>query len=128
HVLFTHRYPDLNRIQFNTRSGILGVRRNGEMLSMDFPSLSPAPVVVPGVKAALGAEPRETLMSNSLLAVFDTEDDIRAIRPDFDRVIELGAWMVIATAPGAAGTDVDYVFRVFAPGAGIPEDPATGSA
>jgi predicted PhzF superfamily epimerase YddE/YHI9 len=33
--------------------------------------------------------------------------------------------MVIVTAQGK---DVDYVFRVFAPGAGIPEDPATGSA
>jgi predicted PhzF superfamily epimerase YddE/YHI9 len=128
HVLFNHRFPDANQIQFDTRSGILGVRRSGEWLSLDFPSLPPAAAVVPGVKAALGVEPRETLMSNSLLAVFDTEDDIRAIRPDFDRVKALGAWMVIVTAPSTAGTDTDYVFRVFAPGAGIPEDPATGSA
>jgi len=125
HVLFNHRYQSLNQIEFRTRSGILGVRRDGDMISLDFPSLASETVTVTGVDAALGLQPRETRKSNSLLAVFDTENEIRAIRPDFDRITALGAWMVIATAPGK---DVDYVFRVFAPGAGIPEDPATGSA
>lgn len=125
HVLFNHRYRNINQLQFRTRSGILGVKRNGEMFSLDFPSLAVAAAVVSGAKEALGMQPRETLMSNSLLAVFETEDELRAIRPDYDRVAALGAWMVIVTAPGQ---DVDYVFRVFAPGAGIPEDPATGSA
>jgi predicted PhzF superfamily epimerase YddE/YHI9 len=101
------------------------VQRNGELLSLDFPSLTVAPAVVPGVVAALGAQPRETLRSNSLLAVFESEDEVRAIRPNLERVAALGDWMVIVTAQGK---DVDYVFRVFAPGAGIPEDPATGSA
>ena len=125
HVLFTHRYPTLHQIQFRTRSGILGVERNGELLSLDFPALTIVPSAVDGVSAALGAQPRETMRSNSLLAVFESEDEVRAIRPDFERVAALGAWMVIVTAQGK---DVDYVFRVFAPGAGIPEDPATGSA
>ena len=125
HVLFNHRYPSLNQLQFRTRSGVLGVQRNGEMLSLDFPSLTVVPSAVPGVAEALGMHPRETMQSNSLLAVFDSEDEVRRIRPDFERIAALGAWMVIATAQG---TNVDYVFRVFAPGAGIPEDPATGSA
>jgi len=125
YVVFTHRYPSLNQIQFRTRSGILGVQRNGEQLSLDFPALTVGPSAVDGVSVALGAQPRETMQSNSLLAVFESEDEVRAIRPDFERVAALGAWMVIATAEGK---DADYVFRVFAPGAGIPEDPATGSA
>ena len=125
HVLLRHRYPYLDQIQFQTRSGILGVQRRGELLSLDFPSLTVIDCVVPGISAALGSQPRETLQSNSLLAVFDGEDEVRGLRPDFERIGKLGAWMVIATAPGK---DVDYVFRVFAPGAGIPEDPATGSA
>jgi predicted PhzF superfamily epimerase YddE/YHI9 len=124
-VLFSYRYPFLNQVQFRTRSGILGVKRNGELLSLDFPCLTVSPEAVPGLAAALGAQPRETLRSNSVLAVFESEDEVRAIRPDFERVAALGAWMVIVTAPGKT---VDYVFRVFAPGAGIPEDPATGSA
>jgi len=125
HVLFRHRYPSLNQIQFRTRSGVLGVERNGELLSLDFPSLTVVPSAVPEVASALGAQPRETMRSNSLLAVFESEDEVRAIRPDFERVAALGALMLIVTAQGK---DVDYVFRVFAPGAGIPEDPATGSA
>jgi PhzF family phenazine biosynthesis protein len=125
HVLFSHRYPSLNEIQFRTRSGVLGVQRNGEVLSLDFPTLTVVPSAVPDLAAALGAQPRVTMQSNSLLAVFDSEDEVRSIRPDFERVAALGAWMLIVTAQGK---DVDYVFRVFAPGAGIPEDPATGSA
>jgi PhzF family phenazine biosynthesis protein len=125
HVLFRHRYPSVNEVQFRTRSGILGVQRNGELLSLDFPSLTVGPASVPDLAAALGAQPRETLRSNSLVAVFESEDEVRAIRPDFARIAGLGAWMLIVTAQGS---DVDYVFRVFAPGAGIPEDPATGSA
>jgi len=125
YVLFRHRYPSLNQVQFRTRSGILGVQRHGELLSLDFPCLTVSPEAVPWLAAALGAQPRETLRSNSVLAVFESEDEVRAIRPDFERVAALGAWMVIVTAPGK---EVDYVFRVFAPGAGIPEDPATGSA
>jgi predicted PhzF superfamily epimerase YddE/YHI9 len=125
YVLFNHLYPSLNEIRFSTRSGILGVQRFGEMLSLDFPSLVVSPAAISGVEAALGAHPRETMLSNSLLAVFGSEDEIRAIRPDYEAIAALGAWMVIVTAEGK---DVDYVFRVFAPGAGIPEDPATGSA
>src|SRR5215468_4015785 len=64
HVLFRHRYPSLNQIHFRTRSGILGVHRTGELLSLDFPSLAVVPCVVSGMAEALGSEPRETLQSN----------------------------------------------------------------
>src|SRR4051812_43250815 len=67
HVLFRHRYPSVNEVQFRTRSGILGVERNGDLLSLDFPSLTVAPASAPSLAAALGAQPRETLRSNSLL-------------------------------------------------------------
>lgn len=128
HVLLTHRYPSRDRLQFRTRSGILGVERQGDQLCLDFPSqsLKPADVsVLPSLSAALGATPSEILMSKSLLAVFDTEADIRALQPDMARIAALGVLIVIVTAKG---NDTDFVFRVFAPEAGIPEDPATGSA
>jgi PhzF family phenazine biosynthesis protein len=38
HVLFQHTFPSANRLTFATRSGQLVVAREGEMLSMDFPS------------------------------------------------------------------------------------------
>jgi predicted PhzF superfamily epimerase YddE/YHI9 len=99
------------------------------LLCLDFPSQPARTVASPGLAAALGAEPRETLQANYLLAVFDNQTDIHSMHPDFERVSALGAFAVIVTAPGTTGAGgVDYVFRVFAPGAGIPEDPATGSA
>jgi len=129
HVLFTHCYPSLDRVEFSTRSGILGVDRAGKILSLDFPTFPPKPAAARGLAAALGAKPRETLLAKYLLAVFDSEAKIRSMRPDLERIRELGAFAVIVTAPGnGGGRGVDYVFRVFAPGAGIPEDPATGSA
>jgi len=125
YVLFKYRYPSLAQVQFQTRSGILGVRRDGPLFVLDFPSLPPVPEVVPATATALGISPRETLRSNALVAVFDTEDEILGIRPDFELVKTLGSHMTTVTAPGKAS---DYVFRVFGPAAGIPEDPATGSA
>jgi predicted PhzF superfamily epimerase YddE/YHI9 len=78
-----------------------------------------------GLASALGARPREAYLARDILAVFDTEAAIQALRPDFGLVAALDAFAVIASAPG--GT-VDFVSRFFAPRAGIPEDPVTGSA
>ncbi len=60
-----------------------------------------------------------------MLARYDTEAQVRALRPDFASLGALGDVLTIATAPG---TETDVVSRVFAPGAGIDEDPVTGSA
>ncbi len=82
-----------------------------------------------GVAEALGAAPAEihgTGALNDLLAVFEDEADVRALRPDFAAVARLdGFRAVIATAPGA---EFDYVSRFFAPRVGIDEDPVTGGA
>lgn len=53
-----------------------------------------------------------------------TEADVLAFRPDLPRIAELGSFGLCITARGAAS---DFVSRYFAPGAGIPEDPVTGS-
>jgi len=55
----------------------------------------------------------------------NSEDEIKQLRPDFDRITALDAFAVIATA---RGDHVDFVSRFFAPAAGVPEDPVTGSA
>jgi len=58
------------------------------------------------------------------MALFDSEDEVRALQPDFRALAELGR-MIIATAPGR---QADFVSRFFAPGLGIDEDPVTGSS
>ena len=59
------------------------------------------------------------------LALYDSEDEVRALRPDMGGITATGVHGVIVTAKGK---DCDFVSRFFAPGAGVPEDPVTGSA
>lgn len=126
HVAFERFAPGEQAITFASRSGPLTVSREGERLSLDFPS-RPARRCDPpaGVAEALGATPAETWLSGDLLAVFADEAQVRALTPRMDRLRELPVRGVIATAPGR---DVDFVSRFFAPAVGVDEDPVTGSS
>jgi predicted PhzF superfamily epimerase YddE/YHI9 len=57
--------------------------------------------------------------------VYDREDQIRRLAPDLGKVAHLDFVGVIVTAPGK---NSDFASWFFAPRAGIPEDPVTGSA
>ncbi len=126
HVLFRHSIPSAKSVTFSTRSGNLIVTRDGELLSMDFPSRPGKPMqVTDALISALGVRPREAHLARDLLAVFATESEVRTFQPDFQHIASLDAFAVIISAPGDVA---DYVCRFFAPRQGIPEDPATGSA
>jgi PhzF family phenazine biosynthesis protein len=113
-------------VRFHSRSGPLQVSRDGELLSLDFPARPAEPRADLGdVAGALGAPPQEVLAAASALAVFAGEAEVRGLAPDMGRLMTLECDGVIATAPGE---DCDFVSRYFAPRAGIPEDPVTGSA
>jgi predicted PhzF superfamily epimerase YddE/YHI9 len=128
HVLFAHHFPARREVTFHTRSGDLGVERDGRLLFMDFPSRPARPIdCTASLAAAIGAHPREALLARDLLAVFDSADDVREFQPDFSRIAALDAFALIVTAPGDGG-GVDFVSRFFAPRAGVFEDPVTGSA
>lgn len=116
------------QVHFHTlKSGMLTVARRDEWLEMDFPASPADAAPVDGIAEALDAAPAQTLLlpGRTCLAVFDTEEQVRALRPDMDKVATLEPGMVIATAPGRVA---DFASRCFAPRAGIPEDPVTGSA
>jgi PhzF family phenazine biosynthesis protein len=126
HVIFEHLARELQSVTFGSKSGPLRVDRQAELLVLDFPALVPMPrAPMPELAAALGAAPVETLEAKSLLAVFASERDVRALKPDFEAIRRLDTFGVIVTAPGER---VDLVSRFFAPRVGVPEDPATGSA
>lgn len=126
HVLFAYQYPSLRSVSFSTRSGVLAVTRDGDLLSLDFPSRPGGSIPVSdALVSALGARPREAYLARDILAVFDTEAEILALRPNFNLIAALDAFAVIVTAPGS---EVDFVSRFFAPRAGVSEDPVTGSA
>ena len=126
-VIFSFIDNSLPSVDFQTKSGLLSVTQSGELLSMDFPARKPEPTEQsPIISQALGAEPLDVLKSRDLLVVFKDESTVRGMNPDFDKLKEIrDAFAVLVTARGERS---DFVSRFFAPNAGIPEDPVTGSA
>lgn len=126
HVLFRHLGQRAEDLHFETRSGRLTVSREGEVLTLDFPTRSGAACEAPpDLVHGLGAAPIFTAKARDFLAVFDSEEVIRGLKPDMAALMRLDCLGVIATAPGK---DCDFVSRFFAPRAGVPEDPVCGSA
>jgi PhzF family phenazine biosynthesis protein len=119
--------PGGTRMRFTTLSGVLEVARDGDVFTLDFPARPPKPCdPLPGLAEALGADPRETYASaRPIMGVFERESDIRGLAPDMAALARLEAKSVLVTAPGDG---CDFVSRYFAPWAGVPEDPVTGSA
>ncbi len=125
-VVFQYLDKSLESVEFSTKSGILKVEKDGDYLCLDFPSRPPSECEAPGeLLDALKIRPVKTLAARDYLIVYDSEDDILALEPDMGLLTRLDRLGVIVTAPGKS---VDFVSRFFAPNAGIPEDPVTGSA
>jgi PhzF family phenazine biosynthesis protein len=127
HVLFRELGAKESPFSFQTRSGTLWVAARGALFELDFPSRPAAPAAAPAaLLAGLGAQPREVLRSERMwLCVFETEEEVVALAPDFAALGSIAPGRFIPTAPGR---DCDFVSRFFAPDAGISEDPVTGSA
>jgi PhzF family phenazine biosynthesis protein len=123
------QFPDRERVAFRTRkSGILEVARDGEGYAVTLPAFVAEPKPLPDIVAGMGASGVvETLWhpGGYGLVVLESADAVLALAPDFRLLGAAGDVLNIATAPG---TDTDVLSRVFAPGAGIDEDPVTGSA
>ncbi len=127
HVVLA-RETDRARVRFRTRkAGVLEVERAHEGYRMALPAWKPAPSDDLRVAHAMGGQPIATYYhpSDYSVAVYASEADVLALKPDFARLKAIGNMLSIATA---AGTSADIVSRAFAPGSGIDEDPVTGSA
>ena len=126
HVIFNHLGYDEEQIVFSTASGELRVTNKKGLLTLDFPSTPPSPAEVKSeLIQGLGMRPIEVHKSRDYLALFESEDDILSIEPNFDVLRKLDCLGVIVTAKGK---NSDFVSRFFAPAVGINEDPVTGSA
>src|SRR5262249_33710263 len=113
-------------VRFQTRSGLLSATRRAEIIELDFPS-RPAELCKPtdALAAALGRPPCEVRKSRDYLAIYESQAEAESLRPNMDLLAALDCLGTIVTAPGK---DCDFVSRFFAPRAGIPEDPVTGSS
>lgn len=135
HYLYNHGGFDGEKITFRTRqSGELFVSRLGDgRLEMDFPSQPVREVENDAAIAeALGRKPTRAFAGPCYVALFETAAEIRELSPDLGRLKTLGTsdgkWGVGNVGCLALdGDGVDVTSRFFAPGSGIPEDPATGS-
>jgi PhzF family phenazine biosynthesis protein len=120
-------------VRFATRSGVLTVERRPDgSLLMDFPAWPAAEIDARSATAdALGTPVEWTGRTDNgffLLALVPKERLVRELSPDLGAVSQLDASAVIVTAVADPGQRHDFVSRLFAPTAGIPEDPVTGSS
>ena len=125
----TDRVPGDRAVVFETLSGKLTARQDGEWITLDFPAEPPATsMAIPGLGQALGVEPLYTGRNRfDILVELPLADDVCSLEPDMEALAPIRARGIIVTAVSdIPGTD--FVSRFFAPSVGVPEDPVTGSA
>jgi predicted PhzF superfamily epimerase YddE/YHI9 len=133
HALYTQLGFAGERVIFDSLSGPLTVTRRADArLELDFPATPPRPedsdALRRQVAAAVGAE--ITWLGRSpydLFAVASVVTPLAGLRPDLPAIAAFGGRGLIVTAAGGPG-GADFASRFFAPQAGVPEDPVTGSA
>jgi PhzF family phenazine biosynthesis protein len=127
-VLFNHENYTGARIEFySPRSGLLTVTKKGELLTLNFPTdiFEPVPLT-DEILNCFDIVPHSAFKGKTdYLLVFDKEEDILNIKPDFNKIKKLHSRGVIISSKG---NHVDFVSRFFGPQVGINEDPVTGSA
>lgn len=119
--------PGCTVVRFQSRQEVLVVCKQGDGWELDFPRWPLTPTLATAdLLAGLGRTPQEVWRTpRDILAVMGDPTDVQTLQPDYARLSQLDCFGVIVTAPGRG---VDFVSRFFAPQAGIPEDPVTGSA
>lgn len=127
HVLFTHLDYSEEEIQFESRSGILNVKKENEWLTLNFPaSFVNETAISEKIKEAFSIHPQQCFRGrDDLMLVYQNEEEIKKLKPDFQKINEIDARGIIVTAQS---DKFDFVSRFFAPAVGVNEDPVTGSA
>lgn len=125
-VVLNFYETDRDVVEFNTMSGLLTIRRKGNLYEMDFPTYELAEIpVTDAMERAFGVRPIRALLGLDLVCVFETEEQVRSLAPDQELLKKIEGRIQNATA---RGTQTDCVSRSFCPKLSIPEDPVCGSA
>jgi PhzF family phenazine biosynthesis protein len=129
HLVFNHLGFNGDEIIFQSKSGILKVKRQNDLIFLDFPASKLNEIPLPDkIENAFGILPEKCFDSiniDDLMMVFDSEQIIQELQPDFEFIKKLESRGIIVTSKS---TKYDFVSRFFAPAVGIHEDPVTGSA
>ena len=126
-VIFEILKAETETIKFHShKSGELSVEKKGDCLILDFPSRPVSKTEIPeSLIEAIGKEPKEIFKARDYFLVYENEQEILEIAPDFTQLLKIDAHGFIVTAKGDSS---DFVSRFFAPEVGVFEDPVTGSA
>ncbi len=126
-VLFNHLEYQADEIRFDSKSGELLVRKEGDKIFLNFPADFSEPAEPPaGLIEAIKAEPMRCYKGKTdYLLIYSDQHTIENLNPDFAALEQVEARGIIASSKGNL---VDFVSRFFAPRVGIDEDPVTGSA
>jgi PhzF family phenazine biosynthesis protein len=132
HVILTQQ-PERDHVTFLTRkAGVLEVWRDGTGYRLALPAYPPEPAEMPDWAALLGgAMPveRQFHPGRYNVLLFESAEQVLALKPDFKALAAYGNEQFICTAPGAGhSSGAEVVSRVFVPGGGVDEDSVTGSA
>ncbi|MEM6843124.1 MAG: PhzF family phenazine biosynthesis protein [Bacteroidota bacterium] len=127
HIMYTELGHTAAKILFDTRSGILEVKKHESGYTMNFPTDVLTPVEAPEeITSGLGLTPKATFRGKTdYLVVIGSQEQLEQLTPDFRILAQGKVRGTIVTAPG---NEVDFVSRCFYPQYGIDEDPVTGSA
>lgn len=126
YVLFEVMKKEKAKIVFESLSGELVVTKNNGLITLNFPARKPKQIEITSQHLnCINIEPKEVYFHTKTMFVLQNEDEVKKAVPNFEKIAKLDSDGLIITA---AGNEVDFVSRYFAPHAGIPEDPVTGSA
>jgi predicted PhzF superfamily epimerase YddE/YHI9 len=130
HILWEHGFlAPGGQAKFATLSGDLFATRRDDLIVLDFPAepaetcVDPVPIEAAIEASVLGAWKNRF----DTLALVDSEDVVRSIVPDLQKILALGCRGLIVTSR-SSNAEYDFVSRFFAPAVGVDEDPVTGSA
>lgn len=128
YCVFKFKQPTADTISFNTKSGVLTVKRAGSRYQMNFPSYQLKEIpVTDEMTAVFGVKPLAAYLDRDLLCILPDEKFVKAYQPDPEKIAHLPGLLQNITAP-STDPQYDCVSRCFAPKLDVLEDPVTGSA
>ena len=119
---------DGEMIHFDTRSGELRVKSEGDWLNMDFPLIPTYSDVHPHFSSELCGQSivQAAQLNKNWIFELVNENAVRDLIPDFNKIAKHSEEGFIITAKGDG--EYDIISRFFGPNVGVPEDPVTGFA
>ena len=124
YVIFRFIESKAEKVCFKTLRGLLTVKKENELLTMDFPSFNLKPIkITNAIIQAIGAKPLEAYLDDDMVLVLESEEQVRSVVPNQTIIRELDGVCLHITAKGDA---YDCVTRTFAPKCNVAEDPVCG--